>query len=192
LTAIEDPEAKRLAPRLVASLDRAIALASATLQYGGTSERAPLRRKLVLRPLIDEAGQSVLGLADGNGSLRFNNGIDADLLVDADPEQLFRIVLNLMRNAADALAGSAGDIAVLAERRNGAVTVDVRDTGPGIPESFRPRLFQPFAGSMRAGGSGLGLAIARDLARLHGGDILLVDTGPQGTHFRIYIPDALS
>jgi signal transduction histidine kinase len=69
------------------------------------------------------------------------------------------------------------------------VLIDVADNGPGIPESIRARLFQPFAGSARQGGSGLGLAIARDLARAHGGDIELVCTGADGTRFRIDIPD---
>lgn len=191
LTTIEDPVVKRLTPRLVASLDRAVSLATATLRYGRADERTPMRKRLALKPIIEEAGESVVVGADGGGTVRFNNGIDPLLEIDADPEQFFRMILNLLRNAAEALAAAGGDISVAAERADGAVTVDVRDTGPGIPDVLKERLFQPFSGSTRAGGSGLGLAIARDLARLHGGDVTLVATGPQGTHFRISIPDSL-
>ena len=187
LTTSEDPLVKRLTPRLVASLDRAISLATATLRYGRADERSPERRRVALKPLIEEAGESVV--AGTENRVRFRNGIDPELMIDADPEQLYRMLLNLLRNAAEAMGAGGGDIRVAAERANGAVTVDISDTGPGIPDAVRAKLFQPFAGSARAGGSGLGLAIARDLARGHGGDIMLVTTGHQGTHFRISIPD---
>ena len=67
--------------------------------------------------------------------------------------------------------------------------VEIADSGPGIPAALHPRLFQPFATAARSGGSGLGLAIARDLARAHGGDIVLVSTGESGTVFRLDLPD---
>jgi signal transduction histidine kinase len=190
LTTIEDPLVKRLTPRLVASLDRAVSLATATLRYGRAEERAPERRKIALKPLIEEAGESVVARAENK--VCFRDGIDPALIIDADPEQLYRMVLNLLRNAAEALSSEGGDIRVSAERVNGAVTLDIHDTGPGIPDALRDKLFQPFAGSARAGGSGLGLAIARDLARGHGGDITLIATGSEGTHFRISIPDSAS
>ena len=68
------------------------------------------------------------------------------------------------------------------------MVIDVVDEGPGIPARAREKLFQPFAGSGRPGGSGLGLAIARETMRFHGGDIALVTTGPEGTHFRLTLP----
>ena len=67
--------------------------------------------------------------------------------------------------------------------------VEIADNGPGIPERLRERLFQPFAGSNRSGGSGLGLAISRELILAHGGDLMLVATGPMGTRFRLTVPD---
>jgi signal transduction histidine kinase len=69
------------------------------------------------------------------------------------------------------------------------VLIHVADNGAGIPEKVRERLFQPFAGSVRSGGTGLGLVISRELARAHGGDLSLVRTGPEGTTFRVEIPD---
>jgi signal transduction histidine kinase len=54
---------------------------------------------------------------------------------------------------------------------------------------LRERLFQPFAGTTRSGGSGLGLAISRELIHAHGGDLVLVATGAEGTRFRLTVPD---
>ena len=189
LADVDDPVVQRLAPRIVTSLAHAVALATNTLRYGRADEHPPQRRRVALAPLIDDAGEAAL--AAQTGDLRVINQVDPSLEIDADPEQLHRVVLNLARNAADALSASdkPGEIRVTAERQTGRVVIDVFDNGPGIPAAIRARLFQPFAGSARSGGSGLGLAIARDLARAHGGDIELVDSGPTGTHFRVAIPD---
>jgi signal transduction histidine kinase len=74
-------------------------------------------------------------------------------------------------------------------RREGAVAIlEVSDTGPGVPQKARERLFEAFQNSSRPGGSGLGLAIAAELVRAHDGDIHLVE-GTLGATFRIVIPD---
>ena len=79
---------------------------------------------------------------------------------------------------------------VSAARKAGHVTIDIADDGTGHSRGRgAARLFQPFASAARPGGTGLGLAISRDLARAHGGDVTLVETGPDGTRFRIDIPD---
>jgi signal transduction histidine kinase len=109
-------------------------------------------------------------------------------MANADPEQLYRIVLNIIRNAREAL-GERGTIVVEAKREGRNVSIEIADSGPGIPEKVRTRLFQPFAGSARPGGSGLGLAIARDLARAHGGEVELISSDASGTRLRITIPD---
>ena len=193
LSALDDPLVRRLTPRLVASLDRAVALAASTLRYGRTDESPPIRKHVSLKPLIEEAGESAIAACGGR--IRFTNGIDSQLGVEADPDQLFRMILNLVRNAAEALSEAAAvsaaadrEIKVSAVRVNGEIVVEVTDNGPGIPDGVRANLFTPFA-SARPGGSGLGLAIARELARGHGGDVALVSTGSDGTRFRISIPD---
>jgi signal transduction histidine kinase len=109
--------------------------------------------------------------------------------IDADAAQLFRILLNILRNAGEALAEKGGTISASAARDGDATHIDIQDNGAGIPEKIRERLFQPFAGTTRTGGSGLGLAIARDLARAHGGDVALVKSDESGTQFRVTIPD---
>jgi signal transduction histidine kinase len=195
LNSIDDPLVKRVTPRLVASLDRAVTLAQSTLRYGRAEEQAPERRRVALKPLIEEAAESAIATSGSN--IRFVNGIDPSLELDADPDQLYRMILNLVRNAVEALSdlkagidivAGAPEIRVSAARANGRVSVEVADNGPGIPVSVRDRLFEPFS-TARSGGSGLGLAIARELARGHGGDVELVATGGSGTCFRISIPD---
>jgi signal transduction histidine kinase len=188
LAAVDDPVVQRLAPRLVASLDRAVSLATSTLRFGRAEEREPARMLVPLLPILEEAAQSAVDTAKAdNISLRID--VDPEVRIDADTEQLFRIALNLTRNAVDALTPRGSKIEIAASRAAGRVTFDISDDGPGIPEQVRARLFQPFASTARAGGSGLGLAIARDLARAHGGDIDLVSTSDTGTTFRVTIPD---
>jgi signal transduction histidine kinase len=188
LSTIEDPVVKNLTPRLVASLDRAVALATQTLRFGRAEEHAPARSMLALRPVVDEAAEAAL--ASARAGIEFRNDIAPDLFVDADPEHLFRMALNLLRNAVEALSGRPGGRIVASAERNGKlVSITIADNGPGIPASFRARLFQPFAAPLKPSGSGLGLAITRDLARLHGGEASLVESGQGGATFRIDIPD---
>jgi signal transduction histidine kinase len=190
LADIDDPVVKNLTPRLVASLDRAVALATQTLRYGRAEEHPPVRKVIALKPLIDEAGEAALETRAATTDIAFSNNVAGDLRVDADSEQLFRMVLNLLRNAVEALAGRPDAAIEIGAQRNGhTVSITLADNGPGIPSALQKKLFQPFATGARVGGSGLGLAIARDLARLHGGEIVLIATGPQGTQFRIDIPD---
>lgn len=187
LAAVDDPVVQRLAPRLVASIDRAVALATNTLRYGRADETPPMRKRFALAPLIDEAGGAARASVSGK-SVFTVNAVASDLEIDADGEQLYRILLNLMRNAAEAVA-EGGTIRIEAVRERRHVLIDIADDGPGIDGELAARLFQPFASAARPGGTGLGLAIARDLARAHGGDVTLAGTGPEGTRFRIDIPD---
>jgi signal transduction histidine kinase len=128
------------------------------------------------------------------GPIRWINAIERGLKVDADADQLFRVLINLARNSVQVLDGrapndGARDQIRIAGRREGAVVViEISDTGPGVPEKARAHLFEAFQGSTRTGGTGLGLAIAAELVRAHGGDIKLVE-GTIGATFRISIPD---
>ena len=182
----EDPSVQRLAPRLVSSIDHAVALATNTLRYGRADENPPQRKRIGLKPVVEEACEATLS---GRANIAIKDDVSGDIEIDADANLLFRILLNLLRNAADALSARGGEIWVTARRENHRTLIDVEDNGPGIASAVRERLFQPFAGSARPGGSGLGLAIARDLARAHGGDVTLVSTGETGTRFQIAIPD---
>jgi signal transduction histidine kinase len=190
LAASNDPAVQQLALRLMKSIDRAIALATNTLKYGRAEEAPANRRRQALLPLAEEAMHVALAAGDGHATWR--NEISSDLAVDADGEQLLRILVNLGRNAVEAMEGlSGGVVTVRAQRQDDGIAIDVSDNGTGIPEQVLKHLFEPFAGRGRVGGTGLGLAIARELARGHGGDVTMLRTGPEGTTFRVTIPDAL-
>jgi signal transduction histidine kinase len=185
LAASDDPRVRQILPRLVASIDRAIALCTQSLKFGRAEEQPPRRAVFPLAPLVAEAGLA-LDLGPG-GPVRWRNSVPQGIAVDADRDQLFRVLVNLGRNAVQAMEGG-GEIEVSARRDDGVVLIDVADTGGGLSGAAREHLFEPFRGGARAGGIGLGLAIARDLMRAHGGDIELVETGPGGTRFRLRLP----
>ena len=192
LSSLPDPRVQRFAPKLMRALERAIAFCESTLSYGRAQETPPDRRTIALAPLVEEVRET-LGLGPDT-PIRWVDAVERGLMVDADPDQLFRILLNLARNAVQALesraAGDPGrDQVRITGRREGAVVViEVSDTGPGISEGARAHLFEAFQGSTRTGGTGLGLTIAAELARAHGGDIRLVE-GTIGATFRVTIPD---
>jgi signal transduction histidine kinase len=192
LASVPDPRVQRFAPKLMRSLERAIAFCQSTLSYGRAQEAAPDRRMIAIEPVVNEVRESA-GLAT-DASITWISAIERGLMVDADPDQLFRILLNLVRNAAQALEGQQHNDAATRQirvtgRREGTVAIiEVSDTGPGVPQKARDHLFEAFQGSSRPGGSGLGLAIAAELVRAHGGDIHLVE-GTIGATFRIAIPD---
>jgi signal transduction histidine kinase len=184
LAVSEDPEVRRVTPRLMQAIDRAVELCSQTLAYsrdGGL----PLRRSAVdLAGLAEEVGAELAASRCGEGVV-WNVQVPAGLSVQVDRDQFVRVLLNLGRNAIEA---GARTVTVTAQAWAGRVSVTVADDGPGLPPRARENLFQPFAGSARAGGTGLGLAIARDVMRAHGGDIRLVDSTAAGTAFVLDLP----
>jgi signal transduction histidine kinase len=130
-----------------------------------------------------------------DAKIAWRNEVGEGFTIEADRDHLFRILLNLGRNAVQAIQGEGGgpednkgEIRIAAHRAGDHIHIDVEDTGPGLPEKARAHLFEAFSGGARAGGTGLGLAIADELARGHGGHIELASTGPAGTRFRVCIP----
>ena len=192
LGSLPDPNVQRFAPKLIGALDRAISYCQSTLTYGRAREAAPSRRLVALDRLVDDVAD-VLGLV-GHAMITWENRVPPGLEVDADPEQLFRVLVNLCRNAIQALESSSGPavvcrLTVSAAREGASVSIKVHDTGPGIPEPARAHLFRAFQGTVRPGGTGLGLAIAAELVRAHGGSIMLADAASPGATFVIVIPD---
>ncbi len=192
LSTADDPVVKKYAPRLMASLDRAIQYCVGTLKYGKAQEQPPRRQTVLVRDLVDDVFANMPEAKDGQTAL--HNHVPAGLAADADPDQLSRILSNLVRNACQAIAGmkgrtEPGRVEVSAWREGAVVTISVMDDGPGLPPKARAHLFEAFTGSARRGGTGLGLSIARELARAHGGDVMLAPHEGPGTVFHVIIPD---
>jgi signal transduction histidine kinase len=128
-------------------------------------------------------------LAQAQIHLRFDPPA-ATLVVDAHKGQLQQVLLNLIFNSTEAMAGG-GELSIrLGEEHRGATPfamIDVTDSGGGIPADLAPRIFDSFL-SGRPGGTGLGLAIAKRILESHHGEITLVSTGPSGTTMRISLP----
>jgi signal transduction histidine kinase len=192
LSHLPDPRVQRFAPKLMRSLERAIAFCQSTLSYGRVQEPPPDRKPVAFEPLVAEVRET-LGLRD-EGQIGWIVSIERGLTVDADHDQLLRVLLNLARNAAQALESRAPNdplrdqIRITGRREGAVVVIEVSDTGPGVPAKAREHLFEAFQSSTRAGGTGLGLAIAAELVRAHGGEIRLVE-GTLGATFRLTIPD---
>jgi signal transduction histidine kinase len=193
LATAEDPMVKRFAPKLIISLDRAISFLTETLKFGRAEEPPPVRERLRLKLVAEEVIEAAVLQASSRVVLY--DQVPPDLVIDADREQMNRVLTNLLRNAIQAVEGhdahEEGRITLRGWREGSVVTVAVEDNGPGIPERVRPKLFEAFQSAAKPGGVGLGLAIAQELIRAHGGDIRLAGTGPQGTVFHVSVPDAV-
>jgi signal transduction histidine kinase len=190
-----DPKVAQALPRLERALDRAVTLASNVLTYGKSEEAAPRPDLVLLAPAVEAAAEDA-GLTPEGVALTLV--VDRRARVLADPEQLHRIMVNLLRNGRQAITGqaaegappAAGTIQVSLEQDGEVSVIRIADSGPGVPERVRARLFQPFAGSGRPDGAGLGLAISRELAQGHGGDLTLARSGPDGAVFELRLPGA--
>lgn len=185
----EDPLVRRMGPKIVASLSRAISLCESTLAFGRVEEPPPRLSRVPLAAVVAEVIDGER-LAAGEADISFSENIPAGLVVRADGEQLYRVILNLVRNARQAIAaaGQPGEIGLSAEEDDEAWWIFVTDTGPGLPPRAREHLFQAFQGGASKGGTGLGLAIAAEIVRGHGGRLELRRSDPTGTEFAIRLP----
>lgn len=204
LAMLKDPAVQRFAPKLMTSLDRAIAFCNDTVRFGRADEAVPQRTRFLLLPLCEEVGD---GLILPRAGIAWQLDMSPDLEVDADMQQMFRLLNNLVRNAVGVLEANpprpvgavpggvpgglpgSNAIAVEAERQGDRVRIVVRDTGPGLSARAKSNLFKAFQGGATAGGSGLGLAIAAEIVAAHAGTIRLLDTA-RGAAFEIVIPDS--
>ena len=193
LTSVPDPRVQQFAPKLIASLDRAINFCNDSLKFGRGQESEPRREIIKLKPLLGEVADG-LGIPR-DGQIAWVLDVDDDVTVDADHEHLFRILSNLASNAVQAIESqgeeASGEIKVKARREDARVSIWVCDDGPGVPPAARENLFKAFQGSRRKGGTGLGLVIAAELVAAHGGTLELVET-EKGAIFLIELPDRLA
>ncbi|CAN5281822.1 HAMP domain-containing sensor histidine kinase [soil metagenome] len=189
LASSPDPKVAQALPRLERALDRAAKLTENVLAYGRSEEPAPVRMPVPARAAARAAAEDA-GLSHEAVTLELDD--PADVTVNADADQLHRILVNLFRNARQAVEQAGrerGIVRVTASHADGLGVLLIADDGPGLPARVRDRLFQPFSSSATPDGSGLGLAIARELARAHGGDLELDRSDARGTVFRLTLPD---
>lgn len=193
LAEVKDPVVQKLAPKLISAIARATHYSQSVVTYGRVQESPPERQRLKLRRLVDDVYDSLL--LEGSDQIELQNFVPADFEIDADPDQLHRVITNLVRNAMQALLYDKNDdcvikrITIKAGRLGSTSIIDIEDTGPGLPEKAKEYLFSPFQSSTKRDGTGLGLAICKELIRAHGGTISPLEDGKPGAHFEIRIPD---
>lgn len=191
LTNISDPTVQRLAPKLVKTIDRAVEYTKSVLTYGKAMESAPQMLPRRIHKIVDEVGET-LGVNHKENFI-WHNDVNEKLEIECDGEQIFRAILNLSRNAIQAMETeptNAGEnqLTISSQLQNNHLELRVQDTGPGISPNQQGNLFAAFQGSTKTGGTGLGLAIAMELIRAHGGNITLERTSQNGSTFLITLP----
>lgn len=190
---VDDPKVQRLAPRLVHSIDKAIGFAQSVLDYGRQSVSPPRPQPVDLRALVEEA--TFDARLAGHPEISVDNAVPDGVTIRVDADHLARVLVNLLKNAREALeAQSAGARAAAIEigfqDTGGELLLWVSDNGPGLPPRALENLFVAFEGSARSGGTGLGLAIARELVEAHGGRLTHAPQ-PVGTRFELHLPASL-
>jgi signal transduction histidine kinase len=190
---LDDPKVKHLAPRLVHSLDKAISFAQSVMEYGQQNSTPPKLQPVDLAVLVDEAASDV-GLISHPAIIYENKVLDAINLM-VDPEQMSRIMVNIIKNSVQALESSGVRTIkpkIIIEYENlgdNGLAIRISDNGPGLPPRAKENLFVAFEGSARAGGVGLGLTIARELCEAHGGKLEYIEQ-EKGTRFDICLPSS--
>jgi signal transduction histidine kinase len=176
------PEVRRILPRLIEAIDRAVALCTRTLDFS-REDAAPLASsRFRLAPLVGEVAGAIVAATH---DFAVDCAVEPNFEITADRDQLYRVLSNLARNALEA---GARRVRVSAVRDDAMISIDVGDDGPGLPPKAQENLFRPFFGSARPGGTGLGLAIARELTRAHGGELTLASSTGAGSVFRLRLP----
>ncbi len=184
IKAAQDPAVRKLVPLLVTALERAVQICTRTLDYhrfGATPIKLAATR---LREVAVEVGDSVAAIHTGRTGWEVD--VPGDLTVEADREELFRALLNLAQNAAEAMP-DGGTVSLRARRRPHHVLIEMEDDGPGLDEEVRAFFDRPLADTV-VNAHGLGLVIVREIMAAHGGTFELGRTSPSGTLFLLKLP----
>jgi hypothetical protein len=182
LASHEDNRVRLSSESMARALERALDLCRQAGQAGRAGLRAPDRERFLLADVVEELAATAVG-PDGGAAALEATAFD-DVLLDADFDQTYRILLNLVRNAFDA---GARDVRIWGRNAGDSAVIEVEDDGPGLPEAVATRIGRDQV-SGTEGGSGLGLRICHELCRNHGGTLEVAQTGPEGTRFRVTLP----
>src|SRR5881275_2516488 len=178
------PQARELCDAIVREVDRLTGITEEYLRFARLpkpqlqrADANDIVRELLefVRPELDSAGVKV--------SLSLSPGLPRVL---ADVAQLRQLLLNLLRNAREAMSGG-GSLRVTTRATKATVEIEVRDSGPGIPAERLARIFDPFF-TTKERGTGLGLAMAQEIAQEHGGQLTCESAPGLGTTFRLRLP----
>jgi signal transduction histidine kinase len=187
LTTQKEQKVVEMGEKLVRTVERGVGLTEEVLAYSRAETADPDPQSVRVSFLLGEVAADTMVQFPATS---FKNLVPTDLCVVSDPDQTYRILHNLFRNAAQAMQKSEIQrITVSSKIIEDTVHLNIEDTGPGLPEKAAKNLFLAFAASQGQNGStGLGLSISKELATAQGGDLQLIKTDSQGTHFRLSLP----
>lgn len=179
----QDKRVQKNAETITRAIERALHMTRQTLSAGRSSTPPPQHERFLLIDVVEEVRNS-LAIDEESGQLQIA-GDAGSMTLDADFDQIYRILLNLARNAYDA---GANTIRLSGETRGDDLVIAIADDGPGLPQSMVDQLFKEKLRSSSEEKTGLGLLISRELAQNHDGDLRLRETGSKGTTFELVLP----
>ena len=183
---LDDSQRKAMYGEIRAAVDRMAELISSLLEFSKGQEAL----QLTYGDLVDVLERTLAAVRHHHEF----KGIQMTLEHDGetrgwfDFKKLNRAFQNLLQNACEAAPPDSGKVQMTAQRVDDHIEISVTDNGPGIPDSFRENLFQPFRTLGKEGGTGLGLAVVQKVIRDHGGEVRVEATGKTGTTFKVVLP----
>jgi signal transduction histidine kinase len=188
MAGMENEADRRAGQRMIASIDRALALCEWASRYKSAKRKNVDITQVPLSTLVDEVF-SLVKLHDPRHRIELINAVDDNFVLMAERTLLFRILFNISLNGVQAMHkdGNKGFVAIHARKSDSEVFIDITDSGPGIDTKIAQSALTPYAGQ-HPEGTGLGIIIAADLSRWHGGSLELLRSDNLGTSFRVRLP----
>jgi signal transduction histidine kinase len=180
-----DEKGNRYVDTILSEIQRIRAMATEVLEY--SRGKTVLNRKTLT---ADEVVNEVLPLLHADldrNNIRLDLDLDRDTTIAVDPVKIGRVLLNLTTNAMSAMP-EGGRLIISARCAGSDLLMEVTDTGGGIPEEIRDRIWEPFFSHDRPHGTGLGMAIVKRIVSQHGGRVELDSEVGRGTTVRVFLP----
>jgi len=182
---------RKAVAKSLAGAQKAASISSSMLGFARDGDEADVAQ---LDVVLDEVFNCMARPPEKDG-IQCHIDIPEDTYVAMSPTGAQQVLLNLVLNARQAMRRTGGHLSITARQAGDTVTLDISDTGPGIPQDLIPHVFKPFITRREAEpgqprGTGLGLAICSDLIERAGGEISIAKSDSDGTTFRIELPAA--